>query len=371
MCAQLHIRCPVSSLREALSEVIPVVPSRTTLPALECIHFRCEGDTTTLTATNLDLRISVRCPTTVLKSGEALIPAKILWETVRSLERAEELSLHADNTSITLETNYGRYTMAGLPPEEFPTGERSPEPALELPAEVIQRLVRHVLFAASEDPVRLALTGILWEFRADGFTAVATDGYRLSRLHVPAEIPQQGSILVPAETVELLRRVTEPLRVGWDDTTISLIAGSTTIVGRLIGEKFPAYEQVIPTTNSRRCFVERERLLSAIERVALFSPSQARIIRLLFQEGGITLQAEDESRGDRAQEVVACDYSGGELLIGFNAHYLSEALKAAHAERLLLEFSEPTKPVVIRWAESEALPVLESPLVILVMPVRL
>ncbi|MCS7176153.1 MAG: DNA polymerase III subunit beta [Candidatus Kapabacteria bacterium] len=371
MSSHLHVRCTAAELREALSEVTPAIPSRTTLPALECVHLHAEDNTLALTATNLDLRISARCPATVPEAGKALVPARLFWDIVRSLEKEEEVSLRTEGTTVVLETSYGRYSLSGLAPEEFPAADNPPPATVELSPDILRQIVQHVLFAVSEEPIRLALTGVLWEFRSDALFAVATDGYRLSRLRVDFNSPQQGSLLIPADTVELLRRIDSPVHVGWDEGSVSFSTPTLTIVGRLIAERFPAYEQVIPTENPRRCIIDRERFLRALERVSLFSPSQARIVRFHFAEGGVTLRAEDESRGDRAQEVVSCSWSGEELTIGFNASYLSEALKAAQHNELLLEFSEPTKPVVIRWAEAAELPVLQSPLVILVMPVRL
>jgi|LJSS01.1.fsa_nt_gb DNA polymerase-3 subunit beta len=339
------------------------------MPALECIHFRADEELK-LTATNLELRVSTRCPAMVERPGEALIPAKLLTELLRTLPKSSELALEASGTTVTLATPDGTYTIAGLSPEEFPGGDATPEPCAELSADAIQQITRHVLFAVATEPLRVALTGVLFEFRPDALHVVATDGYRLSRLRIPVQNHRDGSLLIPADTVELLDRLKEPVRIGWDDTSVAFTTGTTTIVGRLIAERFPAYEQVIPQQAPLRCRVERERIMDALERVSLFAPSSARIVRLRFTAGSLILHAEDEARGE-ARELVPCDYDGTDFLIGFNARYLGEALKAAHAEELLLEFSEPTKPLVIRWADTAEMPIADSPLVILVMPVRL
>lgn len=371
MASQLHVHCSTATLREALSFLHPVIPSRTTIPALECVHIHADSDSLELTATNTEIRLRTRCPARTTQAGSALVPAKLLWDVVRRLEEDEEIALLSQDTTAILETAYGRFQIAGLSPEEFPAASELPEPSLELPAEVVSNVLQHVRFAASRESLRPALTGILWEFRPDSIIAVATDGYRLSRFRFPSTLDYHGTVLIPADTLDLLRRAASSLHIGWNSTHVVIADSHFTLWSRLIGEKFPDYERVIPTESTRRCVVSRERLLKALDRVSLFAPTSARIVRLHLQADTLHLQAEDETRGDRAQEAVPCQYSGEPLLIGFNAIYLSEALKAAQKESLLLEFTEPTRPVLLRWAESEDVPVLKSPLAIVVMPVRL
>lgn len=371
MSTALRIQLPVSALKNALSDVLPVVPSRTTLPALECVRLATQGTILEVTATDLEVRITRRIPAEIESEGTALVPAKLLSDVVRSLDSSEALRLECRDSTVTVETPYGRYQIAGLPADEFPQAEEPPEGALEISTKATERIIHSVLFAASDDTLRPALTGVLFEIAGQEFRAVATDGYRLSRLRTPLETTVTGTFLVPAATVKLLRHVREPVRLGWNEQTVAFSTPELTIVGRLLQEKFPAYEQVIPKQTQQRFRGNREKLLDALGRVSLFSGTQLRIVRLRFTSGGVQLEAENEERGDRAHELVSGDYTGEEFLIGFNARYLGEALKAVDAEEILLEFTEPTKPVVIRRAEEGELPLAASELLILVMPVRL
>ncbi|GBD06567.1 DNA polymerase III subunit beta [bacterium HR21] len=371
MSAALRLHIPVSAFRDALSEVLPAVPSRTTLPALECLRLAAHDGILEVTATDLEVRITRRLPAEVVTSGVALVPAKLLSDIVRSLDKSDAIQLECHDTTLTVETPYGRYQIAGLPAGEFPQGEEVPESVLELGAEAVEHIVRSVLFAASDDPLRPALTGVLFEGKPHELCVVATDGYRLSRLRIPLETATAGTCLVPANTVELLRHAREPVRMGWNEHVVAFSTAELTIVGRLLQEKFPAYEQVIPSQTTKRFRANRQKLLDALGRVSLFSGTQLRIVRLRFTHGGVTCEAENEERGDRAYELVPGEYTGEEFLIGFNARYLSEALRAADTDEILLEFTEPTKPVVIRRVQEEELPIAESGLVILAMPVRL
>jgi len=369
MPSRLLLRCSTASLRDALSTVIHAVPSRTPTASLECVLLEADQELR-LTATDMEVQITSTCPATVQTPGTALVPAKRLWDVVRHLDKDEELSLEVADTTATLKTAYGTYSITGLDPQDFPTPDPGPAPTLELPDDALAHIIRHVLFAVSDDPIRPALTGVLLRFYGDALEAVATDGYRLSRLRLPLQSHAQGSCLVPAEVFRLLRHASSA-RVGWNEKAITFAVDGTTLVSRLIAEQFPNYENVIPTSSRSSCNVDRKAFLEALERVSLFAPTSVRIVRLHFRQGSITLQAEDETRGDRAQEVVHCQYEGEELLIGFNATYLTEALKAIEEDEVHLGLLEPSKPLVVRPGSAAPLPIAESQLVILVMPVRL
>ncbi len=370
----LCVHIQASLLRDALSDILPIIPSRTPVQALECVRLTATEDVLDITATDLDVSISYRIPIEVKSPGSVLLPAKLLAEFVRSLPKEETLRLECRDAKATLETSYGRYQLSGLPPEDFPTLEEIPPSILELEPQVIKGVLHSVLFAASRDSLRPALTGVLFEILPGEFRAVATDSYRLSRLRVLVETDASGSLLVPATSLKLLRHFNDPVALGWNSTMISFRWGtspSITVSGRLIAERFPNYEQVIPPASSKRFVCARETLLDALERVSIFSSAQLRIVRLHFTADGLTLESENEERGDRAQEFVAGTYTGEEFSIGFNAQYLTDALKAVDAPEVLLEFTEPNKPVALRRADEAEIPLAEAGLFVLVMPVRL
>src|SRR4029077_12668803 len=78
-----------STLSGALGLVSRAVSPRSTLPVLSNVLLDTGSDGLRVTATNLDLTLSVVVPATVLEEGRITVPARLLGEFVSSLGDAQ------------------------------------------------------------------------------------------------------------------------------------------------------------------------------------------------------------------------------------------------------------------------------------------
>ena len=107
----------------------------------------------------------------------------------------------------------------------------------------------------------------------------------------------------------------------------------------------------------------RDRLQS-IERVSLIISDKLKSpLRCVFGDGMLSITTKT-GIGDAADQCPITGDGQG-LEIGFNNKYLMDALKAAPADRLRLEFTSGVAPCVILPAEGE------ENFVYMVLPVRL
>jgi DNA polymerase-3 subunit beta len=108
-------------------------------------------------------------------------------------------------------------------------------------------------------------------------------------------------------------------------------------------------------------------MLAAVRRVALYSSSMTRQIRLALKPDELTVSAEDIERASEAKERVLCEYDAEPMEIGFNSDYLTQVLQNVDADDVVFEFSSPNRAgVVTPAAQAEGEEVL-----MLIMPVML
>ena len=132
---------------------------------------------------------------------------------------------------------------------------------------------------------------------------------------------------------------------------------------RLEGE-FLAYKNAIPRNNTIKIEGDARTLLQSIERVSLIISDKLKSpLRCVFGDGMLSITTKT-GIGDAADQCPI-DGDGQGLEIGFNNKYLMDALKAAPADKLRLEFSSSVAPCVILPAEGE------ETFVYMVLPVRL
>jgi DNA polymerase-3 subunit beta len=365
-----------ADLKMALDIVGGAVPSKSTLPILECVLFERDGDRLKLSATDLEISIIERVPVTFQdtedeKSDRIAVPARRLLDTLRALPDLPIEFTTTEELHVELKTDQGHYKMIGHDGADYP-GIPSFEGSqtLDVPAELLQRAIQKTGFAVSKDALRPAMMGILFQIKTNETQVVATDGHRLVRLALKSISSQDPlDFIVPSKALSLASRVAqaETCSVAVGSGFASFDYGDTTVLARLIDESYPNYEAVIPKDNDRALGINRQSMLQAVKRVALYSSTMTHQIRLSLKENRIEFSAEDIERASEAREHVLCEYSDEPMEIGFNSVYLTEVLSNLDADDVTFRFSSPNRAGVVEPSEQAE----DEEVLMLIMPVML
>lgn len=363
-----------------LQTAIQAVPPKSTLPVLENFHFVLSGNQLQITSTDQELTIISLLEVDGAEDGAILAPARKLFDIVKALGNAGRITISCDkkNYKITLKTDFGEYTLHGLDANEFPSvPEFSTGTTIRLTAEEAMNIARVGSFAASKDEYRPAMTGMLLQCETNRINAVTTDGFRLVRVVVRSSngtpiADQKMDVIIPVRAIDLLKKVDGDLTILVSPTHAKFVTPGSTVITRIIDEKFPPYESVIPLDNDKTARFTLSELASSVKRVSLFANTNTKQLRFVLEGNKLMSVAEDVESGNKGQEEISCDFGGARFEIGFNYRYIEEAmshlLSDVGASSAVMTFSTPNKAVLIKPIrdEQEADDVL-----MLVMPVRL
>ncbi len=362
-----------AELLKALQTVSGAVPSKSTLPILECILFETDTGRLQLSATDLEISIVQRLSMPVESEGPSRIavPAKRLIDTLRALPDLPVQFEGDGDFNVSLRTDQGHYKMVGYDGADYPAlPELSDSTRIETTGSLLKRAIQKTGFAVSRDALRPSMMGIYFQVGSDGMKAVATDGHRLVKLSMDElASSEETDFIVPEKAMALAARVAQ-------DGKCDLIVDSgyagfefedSRVLARLIDEPYPNYQAVIPVENDKRLTVSRSDLLQAVKRVALYSSTMTNQIRLSMDSDHVQISAEDLERASSAQENVSCAYEGNELVIGFNGVYLTEVLNNIDGDDVLFEFSSPNRAGVVTPVEQRD----GENMMMLIMPVML
>ena len=365
-----------ADLREALTTVAGAVPSKSTLPILECILFERDGDTLQLSATDLEISIVQRLAVQFEKNGapqagRVAVPAKRLLDTLRALPDLPIEFVSDDDFGVTLRTDQGMYKMVGHDGADYPAlPDLDADQTIETEGALLKRAIQKTSFAVSKDALRPAMMGIYFQIQPEESRAVATDGHRLVKLTMH-EITSTEPLdfIVPEKAMTLAGRIVEddPCTILVDGGHVCFDFGHARVIARLIDEAYPNYEAVIPMENDRRLTVNRTSMLNAVKRVGLYSSSMTNQIRLTLEHDKVEISAEDIERSSEAHETVLCEYDDEEMTIGFNSVYLTEVLSNLDADEVVFEFSSPNRAGVVTPQEQAS----GEDILMLIMPVML
>jgi DNA polymerase-3 subunit beta len=350
----MRIKVSREALLKGIQTVLPVVPTRSTLPILSHLLIETKKNGIYLAGTDLEVGISCVAEAEVVEEGATTVPAKRFSDLVKELPPEASITLSTKkNQQVSLECGRSLFKLVGLPREEFP---RLPTPedsgAMVIDQGVLQAMLGLTSFAVSHDESRYVLNGILFFARKGWLKLVATDGRRLALVSRDiSNTPNADShAVVPIKTINELNRLLgegPTLKIIFKETQIAFDLGNTQIISRLIEGKFPNYEQVVPQEAPQKLKVGRQALLLAARRIGLWTTQESPSIRLDLKANQLVLSKQTQEAGEAHEEISAA-YTGPESSIGFNPHYLIDVLKVLTDEEVEFELPGPDRPGVIR-----------------------
>ncbi|MEP6669480.1 MAG: DNA polymerase III subunit beta [Chthoniobacter sp.] len=354
-------------LLAGLQTVQNVVSTRTTLPILSNVLLQAEGDQLRLTTTDLDVGVSGAITAQIEKPGATTLPARRLANIVRELPAAE-IIVEVDSKNVaSIRCGQSFFKILGLPEEEFPPLPKQTDArTFTIGQQILRDALKKTSYAISTDETRYVLNGILFSFKENKLTLVATDGRRLAMVDIEVEFPrsQEVEIIVPTKAVTELGRLLGDegdVRLSVEENQVAFQIGDTLLASKLIEGNYPNYRQVIPAEAKERVTLERELFLNAVHRVALLSSEKSNSVKLVFTKNNIEIAANTPDVGE-ARESLAVAYKGREFSIAFNPEFLQAPLRVLTNDEVYLDMIDEMSPGVIK---------IQSPFLYVLMPMRI
>jgi len=216
------------------------------------------------------------------------------------------------------------------------------------------------------------MTGVYVNLGDKNTTFVATDGHRLVRYRrADVKSDNGNSIIIPRKALNLLKATlpseNTEVSLNFNMSNAFFKFGNIKMICRLIDERFPDYDNVIPSGNNIKMTIERNDLLGALKRISIYANKTTHQVRLKITGSELQISAEDLDFSNEANERLSCEHEGEDIEIGFNAKFLIEMLTNLDSDKIRLTMSAPNKAGVILPVEKDE----SEDILMLVMPVML
>jgi DNA polymerase-3 subunit beta len=249
----------------------------------------------------------------------------------------DPVKIETSGEKIAMKCRKSRFRMMGKGADEFPKlpGQKALA-SIDMPTNTINDMINKTIYAVSNDLTRPALCGVLWQVQSGGFTMVATDGHRLSKVVLKGNYGdiENRDFIVSPKALNILRSLLDDkdtVKISLAENHITFDLGDNVIYSRLLEGPFPDYKQVVPKNNTKELVVNREELTAACRRVAILSSVITHQIRLAIGSDSLTISVNTPDVGE-ATEEVHCHFKSEPMDIGYNARYLLDILKSIDTE---------------------------------------
>lgn len=358
---------------QALSKVIA---PKNSLQILEDVLFDLNGNNLTMTASDGETTIRTTIEVENAEGqGKVASGAKLLLETLKEFpEQPLTFQIDDQNYAINITSENGTYSFVGANGNEYPempvAGAENGR--IEFPAEVLLEAINKTIFCTADDELRPVMNGIYFDMLEDKIVLVATDAHRLVRYtNTSISAPQAMNFILPKKPAALLKNVLAKeegaVTIIFGEKNARFEFGQTIVVCRQIEGRFPNYNAVIPQNNQNKVVVDRQTIINACKRVAVFANTGTSLLKLALSENQIKISAQDIDFSTSAEETIACSYTGAPMAIGFKAPFLIEIIGSIASDEVVLELADPARAGLILPAENEP----NEDLLMLLMPMLL
>ncbi len=363
-----------STLLKQLSAINGVVSTNPIVPILENFLLSLDGNMLTATASDLQTVMTTEIKVDSEDKGAIAIPAKLLLDTLRGLpEQPVTLNIDRDTFGTEIVSENGRYRLSGENPIDFPkTPAVTRGHTIEIPSSALGTAISNTIFATSTDDLRPAMGGVFLQLGKENTTFVATDGHRLVRYRrTDITTDADTSMIIQRKALNLLKASLPaddtPIRAEFSASNAFFSFGNIQMICRLVDERFPDFENAIPTNNPNTLTISRSEILNSLRRISIYSNRTTYQVRLKMTLNNLVISAEDLEYANEANEQLTCEYNGDDLEIGFNAKFLIEMLSNLSCSTVTFELSQPNRAGLIIPVEQSS----DEDFLMLVMPVML
>lgn len=350
----MRIICKKSNLVKGVSIVSKAVPSKTTMPILECILIDATTDVIKLTANDMELGIETTIDGIIDSRGIIALNAKIFSEIVRKLpDNDVVIETESDNQAI-ITCEKAKFNIAAQSGDDFsylPAIER--EDFITISEFTLKEVVRQTIFSIADNDTNKMMTGELFEIDNDVLRVVSLDGHRISIRKIELkDAYQPRKVIVPGKTLQEISKIIggeadAEVEISFTKNHIVFEFDRTLVVSRLIEGEYFRIDQMLSSDYETRVHVNKKELLDCIDRATLLikEGDKKPIIIDIKNE---SMELKIKSQIGSMDELIFCTKDGKDLMIGFNPNFLIDALRVIEDEEVDLYFMNAKAPCFIK-----------------------
>lgn len=347
------------SLLSGINIVLKAVPSKTTMPILECILIDATSNEIKLTGNDMELGIETKVEGMILERGKIALDAKLFSDIIRKLSGEDSLiTIESDekwNTVITCDKSV--FKIQGRDGEEFsyiPHIER--DRYICLSQFTLKEVIRQTIFSISPNDSNKMMTGELVEVNGNELKVVSLDGHRMSiRKVILKDQYSDIKVIIPGKTLGEISKILNgdnesEVLIFFSSNHVMFEFDDTVVVSRLIEGEYFKISQMLSSDYDTRVVVNKREFLDAIERASiLIRENDKKPIIINITDEGMQLKL-NSTFGTMNAEISITKF-GKDLMIGFNPKFLIDALRIIDDEDVTLYMMNPKSPCFIKDEE--------------------
>jgi len=349
-----------TAISAAVAPLMCAVSGKSVLSATEGILMEAKiPDTCVMTTFDEHKGVRITVEAKVIEEGSFIINAQKFTQTLRVME-GEEVTLTVDDKlSASIVSGKSSHKMNALRGEDFPAiPDLVSNRSFLVGQAVFKKMLNKVSFAMGVNDTRTVLNGTYVRTTDDSLMMVACDSFKMAKCTRRVELVNKNTngnehleygFILPIKTVNELTRLLSDdeeaiMQLYVTRKHVVFLIGELTFFTRLLDGEYIDFNRIIMTNHKINLRVNRQELLSALERAALITEerivgSVRAHVKLEIREELLKISA-ISSAGSTYDELLV-EHEGEDLVIAFNNRWLIDSIRASESDKLILSLSSP------------------------------
>lgn len=346
-----------SNLLKSVNIVMKAVPSRTTMPILECILIDASTNSIKFTSNDMELGIETYAEGLVLEKGVIALDAKIFSEIVRRLPDSEVTIETDENLVATITSEKAKFNIPGKAGDDFaylPLIEKND--CITMSQFTLKEVIRQTIFSIAPNENNKLMTGELFEVKNNFLKVVSLDGHRIAirKLELKESYPDR-KVVVPGKTLNEISKILsgeteDQVQIFFSDNHILFEFDDTKVVSRLIDGEYFRIEQMLSSDYETKVKINKREFLDCIDRATLLVKEGDKK-PIIIHIGDDSMELRIDSAMGSMREDIDIEKTGKDILIGFNPKFLMDALRVIDDEEVTIYLVNPKAPCFIKDEE--------------------
>ena len=350
----MKLICSKNELLKSVNISLKAVPSKTTMPILECILIDASASEIKFTTNDMELGIETKVKGIIEEKGIIALDAKIFSDIIRKLPDNDVIIQTDANLNTTITCEKAKFTIPGKEGDDFaylPVIEKNE--GIELSQFTLKEVIRQTIFSIAANENNKLMTGELFEIKNNILKVVSLDGHRIAIRKIELkESYSDKKVVVPGKTLNEISKilsgeVEDLVQIFFTDNHIVFEFDDTIVVSRLIEGEYFRIDQMLSSDYETKVCINKREFLDCIDRATLFvKESDKKPIIINIEDESMQLSI--NSQIGSMKEDFDIEKEGKDIMIGFNPKFLIDALKVIDDEQISIFLVNPKAPCFIK-----------------------
>ncbi len=350
----MKLECGKEKLRWAVGITEKTTGKNLSLPVLSFVSLEAKGRSLRLSATNLDVGLSIELSAKVDKEGAAMVSGAVLSNFLTNLFRDEKVRLEMVGDNLTVGGAHNSGLIKTYSRDDFPSiPQLTNGQTFDLPTASFLAGLKMVAYAAALSDIKPEIASIYLYHRDNEINLVATDSFRLAekRLILSDKTAIEPKLIIPiknvADIMRLLEGVDETVTVTYNNHQLALSGEGYYLTSRLVEGVYPDYRQIVPVETKTGAVVLKPDLQNALKLSNVFADKLNQVnLKVSVKDGLFEISSRNSDLGESTTNLEAT-LQGEDLELSFNVRYLLDCLAVIPSDSISLKFNGRGRPILV------------------------